>query len=275
VQIELDYAVVPQPRWGHGRPPHGLLSAIIDADRGRYEQRLRQFLSYRDALARVASDPSPAAPERPAWNNPWFSGLDAVALYGFLRAEQPRRYLEIGSGTSTKFARLAVTDGRLSTRIVSIDPHPRAEIDRLCDEVVRTPLEDAPATLFDMLQPGDILFMDGSHRVFTNSDTVVFFLDVLPRLPAGVFVHIHDIFLPHDYPPDWNQRFYSEQYLLAAMLVGGCRSLQIELPSAFVGYDASLRSIIEPLWAGYAQGASHVGGSFWLRTLDWRPGVTP
>jgi hypothetical protein len=269
VLIELDYGVAPRPRWGHGLPAHPQLYALIDANRDRYAGRLEQFLGYRDGLARVAPEADASAPDRPFWNNPWFTGLDAVALYGFIRAERPRLYLEIGSGTSTKFARLAATDGQLATRIVSIDPQPRAEIDRLCDRVIRSPLEDAPPTVFEMLQPGDVLFMDGSHRVFTNSDTVVFFLEVLPKLPAGVFVHVHDIFLPYDYPPDWNGRFYSEQYLLAAMFLSGARSVQVELPSAFVGHDAALRSMIEPAWAGYLDGRVHIGGSFWMKTLEW------
>jgi hypothetical protein len=29
-------------------------------------------------------------------------------------------------------------------------------------------------------------------------------------------VHLHDIFLPWDYPEEWRGRYYSEQYLLAA-----------------------------------------------------------
>jgi Methyltransferase domain len=271
VHIELDFDVFPEPRWGHGRPAHPRLYGLMDAERARYRQRLASFDMYRDDLARIAADEDPVTPDLPAWNNPWFSGLDAVALYGFLRAEHPRLYMEIGSGMSTKFARQAIKDGRLNTRIVSIDPMPRSDIDRLCDQVIRERLEATPSDTFADVQPGDIVFMDGSHRVFTNSDTVVFFLEILPALPPGVFVHVHDIFLPYDYPPDWSQRFYSEQYILAAMLAGGTRSLQIEMPCAFVSVDRPLRSLVQALWAKCAAAADHVGGSFWLKTLDWTP----
>lgn len=48
----------------------------------------------------------------------------------------------------------------------------------------------------------DVVFLDGSHRVFMNNDASVFFLDGLPRLPPGVLVGVHDIFLPEDYGPD-------------------------------------------------------------------------
>ena len=110
-------------------------------------------------------------------------------------------------------------DGGLSTHLTSIDPAPRAEIDALCDEVIRAPLEGADLGILGRLQPGDMLFFDGSHRVFMNADTVAFFLDVLPALPPGVIVGVHDIRLPDDYPPEFAERWYSEQYLLACWLL--------------------------------------------------------
>lgn len=273
MHIELDYAVSPRPRWGYGRPANPDLYRIIDQGRPRYEGHLRQFLAYRDDLGRIDCRESSSEPGKPAWENPWFSGLDAVALYAFLRLERSQLYLEIGSGTSTKFARQAITDGQLPTRVVSIDPQPRADIDVLCTEVIRQPLEDVEVRTFEMLQAGDILFFDGSHRIFTNSDTAVFFLEILPRLRPGVLVHVHDIFLPYDYPPEWNSRFYSEQYVLAAWLLGGSQSLQIEMPHAFVGNDAVLRQVIEPIWAPHLSHISRGGGSFWFRTTGSREQV--
>jgi hypothetical protein len=77
-----------------------------------------------------------------------------------------------------------------------LDPEPRAQIDALCDTSIRRRLEDCDLSMFDQLEAGDILFFDGSHRVFTNSDVTVFFLELMPRLKPGVIVHIHDIFLP-------------------------------------------------------------------------------
>ena len=63
--------------------------------------------------------------------NGWLPGLDSAALYAFLARTDPALYLEVGSGNSTKFARRAITDHGLRTRLVSIDPQPRAEIDAL------------------------------------------------------------------------------------------------------------------------------------------------
>ena len=79
-------------------------------------------------------------------------------------------------------------------------------------------LQELPLARFADLKPGDVLFYDGSHLVFHGSDVTHFFLRVLPRVAAGVFVHIHDIFLPNEYPEHFDLRYYNEQYLLAAML---------------------------------------------------------
>jgi hypothetical protein len=95
-----------------------------------------------------------------------------------------------------------------------------AEIDRLCDSVIRRPLEELDLSIFDDLEPGDFLFIDSSHRTFSNSDVTVVFMDVLPRLRTGVIVHFHDIFWPYDYLPEWANQYYSEQYLLHSYLLG-------------------------------------------------------
>src|SRR5262249_38681185 len=119
---------------------------------------------------------------------------------------------------------------------------PRTEIDALCDQVIRRSLEDCDLAMFDALTPGDVLFFDGSHRVFTNSDVTVFFFEVLPRLNPGVLVHVHDIFWPWDYPPHWNERLYAEQYLLGAMLLCDKWPFRVVLPNMYICLDAELGS---------------------------------
>lgn len=173
---------------------------------------------------------------------------DAVALYGMLFEFRPKKFVEVGSGYSTKFARRAVHEHSLRTRITSIDPAPRTEIDQLCDFVIRRPLEELDLSVFDELEPGDFLFIDSSHRTFSNSDVTVAFMDVLPRLKAGVVVDFHDIFWPYDYLPEWADRYYSEQYLLGSYLLGGGASkVKVLLPNAFVVQDRELAGICKPL----------------------------
>ncbi len=178
---------------------------------------------------------------------------------------RPARYIEIGSGWSTKITRRAARVSGRALHITSIDPEPRAEIDALCDRVVRKPVEEVDLALLDVLDAGDILFIDDSHRVFTNSDCVVLLLEVLPRLRQNVLIHVHDIHLPYDYPPEWNTRYYSEQYPLAAWLLAEGPHLRIELPNLFVSQDADLASLLKPLWVGALSQVQRHGGSFWLR----------
>jgi hypothetical protein len=218
---------------------------------------------YTGDLARIALR-STDEPE-PSWQNGFLPGLDAAAIYALLRSRSPAKYIEIGSGNSTKFARRAVTDGGLRTRITSIDPYPRASINPLCDEVLRTPLESLDLSLWETVQAGDMIFMDGSHRVFMNNDVVAFFLDVLPSLSAGVLVGVHDVYLPYDYPDDIADRYYSEQYVLAAYLLGGA-DVEYILPAHYV--FTSMRSEVEALWAKSECFAKleHHGVAFWLET---------
>ena len=61
-------------------------------------------------------------------------------------------------------------------------------------------IQDTPLEVFDALGDGDVLFIDTSHTVKTGGDVPWIFEEVLPRLAPGVVVHIHDIFLPGDYP---------------------------------------------------------------------------
>lgn len=79
-------------------------------------------------------------------------------------------------------------------------------------------------------------------------------------------MHFHDIFLPADYPPEWNQRFYSEQYLLACYLLAGSDPFQILLANSFISGDAELAGIVRPIWEAPAmRGVEIHGCSFWLR----------
>ena len=76
--------------------------------------------------------------------------------------------------------------------------------------------------------------------------TTVFFLEVLPRLPRGVTVVVHDIFLPYDYPGHWRRKYYSEQYLLAAHLLAA-RDLKVRLASFHVSDNAGLMDVLGTL----------------------------
>jgi hypothetical protein len=262
----LDYPVRRVPRFAFPDRAYPELNVILASRRQAYTDQLRAFLQFARYLQRIPARAVPRSGE-PGWINGWQPGLDCAALYGLTAIRNPARYLEIGSGTSTKFVRRAISDHSLETRITSIDPQPRAEVDPLCDRVVRTPLQDVDLGVFGELTTGDMVFFDGSHRCLMNSDVSVFFLEVLPRLPAGVLVGIHDVWLPYDYPEEVAHHLYSEQYLLAVDLLVRGNADHVVLPGAFVSADRDLKTILEPLWQEerFAAVERH-GCGFWMLT---------
>lgn len=166
---------------------------------------------------------------------------------------------------STKFARRAIRDHALGTKIVSIDPAPRANIDTICDEVICSPVEDVDLTIFDQLKPGDVLFVDNSHFVSQNSDAVVMLVDILPRLEGNMLVHFHDIFWPSDYPPS-TLGFMGEQYILAGYLLAGSQHVRPALANAYVQQDPELAADFSPIWHELRLAEKIYGGvsSFWI-----------
>ncbi len=154
-------------------------------------------------------------------DNGYFRSVDAEMLYSLIRARKPQRIIEIGSGFSTRLMARAIKEGNLNCRITSIDPSPRVGVNGFVSEHLQSVVEHLdPALIFDSLGEGDILFIDSSHQIVTGGDVPFLFLEVLPRLKRGVLVHIHDIFLPFEYPeeavfPRW---MWAEQYLVHAFL---------------------------------------------------------
>lgn len=261
----LDYQVAFRPRFPVGKP-HPELFQIINKGRDRYAEHLQNILKHQPVLQAISKTPDEANPLHPNYNNGFFPGLDLVALYSLLGHYQPKQYWEVGSGNSTKVAAKAVKDLGLDTHITSIDPMPRADIDQLAHTVIREPLENTDLDRFSQLEANDILFIDNSHRCLPNSDVTVVFLELLPRLKPGVVVHIHDIYLPYDYPQFMADRFYSEQYLLATWLLANPDSFEVLMPNFFISEEKDLAGILDPLWNHpNLQGVEQHGGSFWMR----------
>ena len=258
IRLDAEYDV--RPRWA----PHAGLNAMLQAGLPRYAEVLRSFESFLPWLDKIAFDADPLRPADPCWNNIWLPVLDAAALYCLIAQKRPRYYVEVGSGNSTRFAARAIADHGLATRIVSIDPQPRAEIDALCHEVIRQPLEKCDLGVFSELGANDVIFADNSHRSFMNSDVTVFFCDILPQLASGVIAGIHDIFLPHDYPAEWDVRYYSEQYLLACYLLAGTRRFDVLLPVFFAAGQGQGNALLPQVRNRNDNTLWRTGSSFWL-----------
>lgn len=255
------------PRYGHGRPGHAAIQAWLDRERDAYAALQARFAAYGDDLATFPHVDDGTA--EPPLVQQWLPGGDILVLYGLVRELAPARFVEIGSGNSTKVVARARRDGALATTITSIDPQPRAEVDALCDRVVRAPLEQAGTDAFAEVAAGDIVFIDSSHRAFTGSDVVVFFMDVLPALPPGVTVGIHDMFWPADYPQLWEDYWLNEQYLVGALLLGDPDWLEPVYPVFHAATDPGLRDGLRSVWERpELAGVDQMGSGLWLRTVD-------
>ena len=167
----------------------------------------------------------------------------------------------MGSGHSTRFLARAVADGRLATRITAIDPEPRARIAGLDVEFLQQPLQTVHEKSFKDLAAGDILFVDSSHQLKPGSDVEFVMTRIVPRLPSGIRLHFHDIFLPDGYPEHWSWRRYNEQAAVAALLAAGYAA---EFSSHWIASrrpDLAKRGVLGRL----PLVASAIESSFWLR----------
>ncbi|UVF20669.1 class I SAM-dependent methyltransferase [Microvirga terrae] len=196
------------------------LSPVFEAALPRFTEVLEAIDSHAEDLRAILRGRGPAR-----FDQSWFPRLDAAAAYAMVRQGKPGRIVEIGSGHSTRFMAQAVRDGGLPTRIICIDPAPRATLRKLDVEHRQTLLRDADPGEFETLAAGDILFIDSSHIAMPGSDVDRLFLDVLPRLAGGTLIHVHDITLPYAYPVIWEWRGYNEQLLVGALLQGGAYEL--------------------------------------------------
>lgn len=198
--------------------PYPAIETLFAARESEFSKLLDDIDGLERALRAIPADASAPAPR---WNQDWFPRLDAAAAYAIVRTRRPRLVVEIGSGHSTRFLLRATEDGDLDTRFVAIDPSPRAPFASPRIEHVARPLEHADARIFERLGAGDILFIDSSHVLMPGTDVDILFNRVLPDLPSGVAVHVHDIFLPDPYPESWRWRGYNEQNALAGLVHSG------------------------------------------------------
>jgi hypothetical protein len=229
---------------------------------------MRNFCSFKEHYKKIPLHSSSEL--SPQWINRWIPPFDAISIYAFLAINNLRYYVEVGSGNTTMFAAQSIHDNNLRTKIISIDPYPRAGIDALCHAIYRIPFENMDLDFFRTLSADDVFLIDNSHRAFPNSDVTVFFTEVLPGLPSGILYAMHDIFLPQDYPEQWSckeRRWYNEQYLLCAYLLGGANGDKIMSPNAFLGSKENVIKACNSLWGTgeFLEGVGFGGGFFWLR----------
>lgn len=199
------------------RPPYGAVETLFAAHEAVFLAMLDRVEDLAGPLEAIGSAPPPG----PRWDQDWFPRLDAAVAYAMVRAARPRLIVEVGSGHSTRFMARAIADASLDTRLVAIDPDPRARLDGLPVERLARDALEVDDAVFEALGNGDILFIDSSHILQPGTDVDRLLNRVVPALPAGVLIHLHDVFLPDDYPAAWAWRGYNEQLGVAALLAGG------------------------------------------------------
>jgi len=213
--IPYRYAnTLPSPGHNHSYEP---LEAVMKAATERFAALLVEIDGLEADLAALGNEPPPA----PRWTQDWFPTLDAAVAYAMVRGQQPKRIIEVGSGHSTRFMKRAAQDGGLDTHIIAIDAQPNRSVDQLDIEFLRSPVSKVDGKIFSTICPSDILFIDSSHILMPGSDVDDLFNRIIPTLPSGALVHIHDIFLPDDYPIIWEWRGYNEQQGVAPLINGG------------------------------------------------------
>jgi predicted O-methyltransferase YrrM len=259
-------------RWGNGSvaPIRWMMDQFF-RHRAVFESGIAEMNVVSASMTEIPEEFSHEGLPMPGWYGVAYCPFDAVALAMMLVRYKPKIFLEIGSGISTCFARYAINKFGLDTKIISIDPDPRAEIDNICDDVIRSSLESCDLSIFDQLEANDILFLDGSHRAFMNSDVTVFFGDIIPRIRPGTVIHIHDINLPYDYPESFKQWYWNEQYVLMALFLGAGSKITPLFPTSYICRDEKLMAGFKPAVELVNKDGWYGGGAMWF-TLNERLG---
>jgi methyltransferase family protein len=212
---------LPEGFWGRESPMHG-----VDFDTASQlafvEEELAPYLSEFDPPL----EPTGVADEY-FMRNEFYGGVDAQLLYAVLRRFGPARVLELGSGYSSLVVEAAAERNRQEQRELRhtvVDPYPSgifSERFTKSREIMARRAQDVPLSVYEGLTAGDVLLVDTTHTVKLGGDVTFLVLEVLPLLRRGVLVHIHDVFLPWEYPREWFEEeewFWAEQYMIQAFL---------------------------------------------------------
>jgi len=221
------------------------------------------FPLFREEYNRFPSEPTDC-PHDFYFNNPMFSGTDSLVLYCMVRHFRPELIIEVGSGFSSRISAKALQENGRG-RLVSIDPYPDNVLTRGfagLSSLMPHQVQEVKLETFDELSANDILFIDSSHVVRIGSDVNFLFLEVLPRLRAGVVVHVHDIFFPlkgrRTFVMD-EYRFWSEQDMLQAFLAFNS-AFEVLFCNSFLArkhFKCMKQTFPNSPWIG--------GSSFWMR----------
>ena len=195
-------------------------------------------------------------------HNGYYPTPDAEIYASMILDHKPVRILEIGGGFSTLIARKIISEAKLNCSIEVIDPKPRADIEHVADKIVLKNVEDIPFQEMNITQD-TLLFIDSSHICRSTGDIPYLYCNILPVLPLGSLVHVHDIFLPYDYPLIYKKWLYNEQYILQGMLSYSQR-YEILFSTHYLTrmYPGEMQATFGQI---VGKDSRFYGASFWLR----------
>ncbi|MBP1178476.1 class I SAM-dependent methyltransferase [Methylobacterium sp. PvR107] len=191
-----------------------------------------------------------------------FPEYDAFIVHCLVRHLKPKRIIELGSGMSTRVLVDAGNRNQTPPSITCVDKYTfdstKAVLGQLGVKFLDQDITAISMELYEALEENDVLFIDSSHVLKNFGDVELEFMMILPTLKPGVVVHVHDIFLPYNYPSDWIidwKCVLTEQQVLAAYLHDNAR-VEILAANAY----NSARGICVPEEIEYK-----AGGSFWFK----------
>ena len=196
-----------------------------------------------------------------------FEAGDAEILHHVVRQLKPANVIEIGSGNSTKIVAQAIDMNRRETGFASnhscVEPFEKPWLEQLPSvSVMREKIENLDPKIFRHMQAGDFLFIDSSHIIRPQGDVLFLYLEILPILPSGVVVHIHDFFSPSDYPEEWlveRRLLWNEQYLVEALISDTNRyKVLLSLNNLHRSHYQDLRSVCPHLTRQHNPGSLYI-----------------
>ena len=205
--------------------------------------------------------------------NVYCSNGDGSILYSMLRILKPSRIIEVGSGYSTKVINHArnhnLQESDIDMEITCIEPYPKnvlLDLKATTDiELIKSKVEDLDEHYFEKLNDGDVLFIDTSHVVDIGNDVHFLYLKIIPKVRPGVYIHIHDIRFPYEYPKEWvltERKHWCEQYLLH-MFLSYNTNFEVIFASNYI-FNLNKELMISKLY-GLSESSYGWPGSFWIR----------
>lgn len=260
-----------EPRGSHVWPAQPRETVGIDSNaKGQIDLSRNVFASQ----PRLAFAAKPTGNPRDFYTeNIMFPALDAWVLEAMLRYLRPARLVEVGCGFSSlitaRVNRELLGNGM---DVTCIDPYPSEFLTEGIEGIreLRTErIQDTPLDVFEELTCDDVLFIDTSHTVKTGGDVPWIFEEVVPRLHPGVVVHLHDIFLPGDYPREWvlDGWGWNELYLVHAFLVF---NTAYEILFGVKWMERNARDVLVETFPGLGlpEHAARSGASLWIRRVS-------